>query len=277
MKASITFISYCPDVVRGETFRVGLILRCDEAAYYKTRVSEKRIRRIAKAFDVRDSALLRETVHSLAAKPFDDAYLTYLADYENGIVRYSKPQTIATDAPEETFGQLYAAYIQDTDETKQPSTRSATKFHKVLKKHRAIGNHYKINFTLRPEMTGGLLPKNHRIDVIGKNGAICVGQMLPLDNDNTIAQCLMTFRAIEGHFRKQNLYAAEGCMMIVRRPADVTEEQQRRLDAVSKWRDEEGYTLIEDNSPETIADKLAEIAGRKNIRPFAFDEQMEIA
>jgi len=268
MKASITFISYCPDVVRGETFRIGLILRCDEAGFYRARISEHRTKRIAKAFGARDSVLLKETIHSHGKKQFDESYLRYFADYENGIVRYSKPQTIATDNPDATFGQLYAAYIQDPDEAKQPRIRSNTKFHAILRQNRVIKERYNIGFTLKPEMTGQLLSKNHKVDLIGKNSVVYIGQMPSLNDDDSITQCLMTFRAAEKHFSKQNSYHPKGCMMIVQSPAGITDEQQRRRETLYRWKEEAEYTLIERESPETLAEVIVDMALTNNIHPF---------
>lgn len=107
MNTFISLIQFCPNTARSDVFTIGMILRSDIHDYYQVKISESRIKRICRAFEIKDRLLLDGALAGIKKHSFDAQYLQYLHAYENGIIRYTAPKPVATDMPEETFKQLY--------------------------------------------------------------------------------------------------------------------------------------------------------------------------
>jgi hypothetical protein len=119
MYGYFSIIKYYPDTNRDEGFGVGIILLDATNQVIDFKVSNERIKRINTAFGINKSFLVDFSVNQTDFKAFDKMKLDYLAVYENGSVRFTKPALMESEDIKHKFIDLYYKYVADYDEDRR--------------------------------------------------------------------------------------------------------------------------------------------------------------
>jgi hypothetical protein len=117
MNGYISIIKYYPDNNRDEGFGVGIILISEEITMPLVRISKERLKRINSAFGLKKSILIESTIEEILSTSYDKSKLDYLSVYENGNLRYTKPQIIDSDNLIGKFEDLYIKLIAEDRES----------------------------------------------------------------------------------------------------------------------------------------------------------------
>jgi len=130
MNGYISIVKYYPDNNRDEGFGIGIILISEDLSSSLVRISHERLKRINSAFGIKKSELIESTMEEISSKSYDKKTLDYLSVYENGNIRYTKPQIIDSSNLTKKFDDLYFKLIADyfEENTLNPEKLSIWKY-----------------------------------------------------------------------------------------------------------------------------------------------------
>lgn len=269
MNTFFSLIQFCPDVARSDVFTVGMIFCSDAHEYYHVKISESRLKRICRAFDIKDRLLLDAAISGIKQQRYDAVYLQYLHAYENGIIRYTAPKPVASETPEETFRQLYNVYVADSHESAehQQMPRISTIFQAALKKDVLLPSRLSIRYSLESVLHGYMLPAP-TIDFIGGNGSLFCGQMPNLRSNEALQRFIMTFESLKQRFEEQKLFDAEYYYILINTRRFGGEDMKEHRAAFQRWQKSKGFTLIEVSGMNEAVQAIRAKVEAKDVQPF---------
>ncbi|MCU0427395.1 MAG: DUF3037 domain-containing protein [Candidatus Kapabacteria bacterium] len=269
MNTFISLIQFCPDLARSDVFTVGMIFRSDAHEYYRVEVSESRLKRICRAFGIKDRLLLDAAISGIKQQRYDVAYLQYLHAYENGIIRYTLPKPVATDVPQETFTQLYKIYVADSDELTPHKTaqRVSSTFQKALKKDMVLPHRLSIRYSLDTVLQK-YMTSAPTIDFIGGNGSLFCGQMPNMRSDVTLPRFLHLFESLMLHFEAQKLFDAENFHVLINTRYFGSQELKEHRESFRRWQKIKGFTLLEVSDMKEAVNMIRDKVEAKDVQPF---------
>lgn len=256
MIGTFSVIKFCPDTLLDEGYSIGLIILSEENNFYKIRISEKKLNRLLSIFNLKKTDLLKYSIEEIHANVFDINILQKLSIYENGLIRFSKPQKINTVDFALIFDELFTKYIEnfvlttlnkDPDTNKLGQKNSNFNFTSKLKSNKVISERLNIGVELKNESFNELVPNGTKVEFIGKNGSIYSGKLLDL----TLAHKTINFHFIQTFLLAKALeisfgdeFKPEGFNLLIVNNDEVVKENQSYLNSLKNWHEKAGYNLI---------------------------------
>jgi hypothetical protein len=282
MKGYLSIVKYYPDNNRDEGFGIGLILISEDGKVSLTKFSSERIKRINSAYGIKKSSLIDLAVEAISQTKFDKKILDYNAIYENGNIRYSKPQIIETDDLPKKFDELYlkfvADYYEDDAETSTVQKRSipvklGSQLRKKLQSNFTISKRLNIGYDFKENSVSEFLIGNSKIDYIGGNGTIYAGEIINLDLSDDVLQknlykTLTLFEALQKSF--PNRFSPKECKMLVLEQQARDPEKAEHMDKLSTWNKKAKYGLVIKPGLDDFQKLIAKEVEEKNI--IRYDE-----
>ncbi|MEM9921811.1 MAG: hypothetical protein AAF990_27150, partial [Bacteroidota bacterium] len=117
---------------------------------------------------IHTEAKTNKLFHNLYDNIIQESYISYLSNYKNNIISFSKPQRISLSVTQEVYNKLYEKYI-DIDPFSievEENVKSIERFRKEYIP--TLDRYYNINYTVGKEiLPGAILPL--KFDLVGKN------------------------------------------------------------------------------------------------------------
>lgn len=292
MKGYLSIVKYYPDTNRDEGFGIGIILISEEtnlstgqAGISLRKISSDRLKRINSAYGVKKSQLIEMVIEEVNTNTYDKKTLDYLSIYENGNLRYSKPQIIECENLIERFDELYFKFAADyyeenaenlTVNRKDIPNRLGLKLRKNLKLNKLIDERLNIGYEFKENSISKFLIGNSKIDFIGGNGVVYAGEIVNLDlNEESLQKSfnktLALFEAISKSF--PNRFEANECKLLVLEEQARNPEKSNYMDILNTWHREAKYGLVIQKNIEDFQQKIEEDVQNKNI--IRFDEWLK--
>ena len=277
MKNYLSIVKYYPDTNRDEGFGIGLILISEETSQSIARISSERLRRINSAYGIKKSALIEFALDEIAKKSYDKKTLDYNAVYENGNIRYSKPQIIDSDDLLKKFDELYLKFVADYYEEgfektsalkKEIPERLGGKLRSKLQSNILTKERLNIGYDFKENSIGKFLIGSSKIDFIGGNGVIYTGEIINLDlNEETLQRNLFKiitlFEALEKTYPKR--FSQNECKMLVLEEQALNPEKEIYMDKLNTWNKKAGYDLVIKQSLDDFQNNIENDVQEKNI------------
>lgn len=282
MTGYLSIVKYYPDNNREEGFGIGLILISEDGKLSLAKFSSERIKRINSAYGIKKSSLIDLAVEEISQTKFDKKILDYNAVYENGSIRYSKPQIIETDDLSKKFDELYLKFVADYYEEESESTpaqkravslKLGSQLRKKLKSNFAIIKRLNIGYDFKENSVSKFLIGSSKIDYIGGNGTIYAGEIINLDLSDDVLQknlykTLTLFEALQKSF--PNRFSPEECKMLVLEQQARDPEKADHMDKLSTWNKKAKYGLVIKPELDDFQKLIAKEVEEKNI--IRYDE-----
>lgn len=111
---------------------------------------------------------------------FDESHISYLSNYKNNLLVFSKPQKLSIDVDVNIFNTLYEKYI-DSDPYSKGAEEGMTSFEKFKREELPkLRKYYNTNYTVDKDiLPGALLPL--KFDLVGKNDFKVFGKAIDLE------------------------------------------------------------------------------------------------
>ena len=292
MKGYLTIIKYYPDNNRLEGFGIGLIMCSEDGTKSYIKFSEPRFKRINSAFGFNKSKLLEFVIENYSSRNYDYKSLEYLSAYENGNIRFTKPDIIVTQNLQERFEMLYNKYVADYNEFDDSENsllkravpqKIGRKLQSTFRKNRVLNSRLNIGYDFQNNSLGKFLIGNPKIDFIGGNGSIFCGEILNLSvNEESVQKNLFKtitlFEAIKETYQKHNRFEPHDCKILVLKEHADKKENAEYMDKISNWHKKVGYDLIIKNSIEEFEQKILTTVEDRNIKKYEdWDREIELS
>lgn len=282
MKGYISIVKYYPDTNRDEGFGIGLVLISEEADISLNRVSTERLKRINSAYGIKKSSLIDLAVEEITQKLFNKKILDYNSVYENGNIRYSKPQIIDSDDLSKKFDELYLKFVADYYEVdfespmvskREISERLGSQLRKKLQTNYLTNKRLNIGYDFKENSVSKFLIGSSKIDYIGGNGTIYAGEIINLDLSEDYLQknlfkTITLFEALEKSF--PNRFSPKECKMLVLENQATDKEKADYMDKLNTWNKKAGYGLVIKSSLDDFQNLIGKEVEEKNI--IRYDE-----
>jgi hypothetical protein len=284
MKGYLSIIKYYPDNNRDEGFGIGLILISEDGVFSKIKTSTERYKRINSAFGKKKSYLIDFSINEFSKKNYNKCLLDYLSVYENGNLRFTKPQTIISDDLISEFDPLYSKYIADYSEkdflSKNEikgtlSSKLNSSFRKKFRSNKTINEKLNIGYEFKEDSISKFLIGNPNIDFIGGNGVIFSGEIINLDlNEDSIQKSLFKtitlFEALDKTFSPFGKFDPKECKMLVLQEQANAPQNFDYMERLNTWSQKADYELVVKKSIEDFEADIEKRVIDKNI--IRFDE-----
>lgn len=280
MKGYFTIIKYYPDNNRDEGFGIGLILISEDAEISFSKISSERIRRINSAYGIKKSSLIDLVLKNISQKKFDKKFLEYLSIYENGNIRYSKPQMIDTEDLSKKFDELYVQIVADYYEEnfenlsvlkREISERLGKQLRNKLQSSAKIYQRLNIGYDFKENSIGKFLIGSLKIDYIGGNGTVYAGEIINLDLSEEALQknlfkIITLFEALEKSFPRR--FSPSECKMLVLEKQARDPEKADYMEKLNTWNKKANYGLVIKPDLEDFKNLIENEVDEKNIKRF---------
>lgn len=277
MKGFYSIIKYYPDINRDEGFGIGLHLISEDQSFNKIQFSEKRIKRINNAYNLKKTFLLESTLNDFKQTLLDKNKIDYLSVYSNGMIRFTKPQIIVTESFDEKFPLLYNKFIADYSEDGFDSSSEnlkrypkyiSNKFRSSLKSNSVIEKSLDIGYEFK-EIP--LLLGNPKIDYIGVNGKIYAGEIFDFEQTDESVQknfnkTITLFDAFEKLY-PENFEPSE-CKFLVLTEQAKKKEYNVYMDVLNSWNTKAQYGILIKDSLEDFHSVIESDVSTMNIKKF---------
>jgi hypothetical protein len=134
MNGYLSLIKYYPDNRKEDNYSIGIILMMPNQNISKIKISDEIINKTNSAFGLKSSELIKAKLAGLNKRQISLPGLEYLAKYENGNIRFSKPIPTSIMNVDDDFEKLYGSYIDDKKEKK--IRRNSLNYRKLAKRYR---------------------------------------------------------------------------------------------------------------------------------------------
>ena len=282
MNGYLSLIKYFPDNSRDDGFGIGLILISEEANLCLKRISNDRLKRINSSFGIKKSLLLGMTIEEILSKSFTYQKLNYLSVYENGNIRYTKPQVVDSKDLYKKFDDLYYKLVADyyekgIDDTavlkKEVSNRLGYSFRKQLLSSHIIKEKLNIGYDFKYNAIGKFVFGNSSIDFIGGNGTVYAGEIIDLDLQEDSLQrsfnkTIALFEAIEITYSDNDRFDPKECKLLVLEDQALNPERSKYMDILNTWHTKAKYDLVIKKDMIAFQSKIEKDINEKNIISF---------
>ncbi|MBX7046224.1 MAG: hypothetical protein K1X86_10335 [Ignavibacteria bacterium] len=253
---------------------IGLIFSDNISNSFLIDYSIKKIDKVNKIFGIKKSNLIKNYLHDLKINGITHKKLLYLSDYENGSLRFTKPEKFNIDDLQSDFKQMYSRYVNDISKDDEPKFyNKKSKVRQYFKRNIFINSKLNIGHTITQKEIGGLLFTNTEIDFIGGNGTLYCGQIIDLDmhlstlNFN-VKSTLLLYLIFEEVFGDKNLYDPNQCKIILTNLNSLDNEKERLLNSLLRWKKEKGFDVLESNNMDEIVSKVKKDLEQKDIMRY---------
>lgn len=282
MKAYFSILKYYPDNNREDGFSIGLILTRSKGADAILKFSNERIRRINNAFGIKKSKLIELTLLDLQSRDFSKESLDYLSVYENGNLRFTKPQIIVSNDLKINFDELYSKYVADyyeddylknIDMKFSTSPRIGQFLRKRFKSNQVLNSRLNIGYDFKDNYLSNFLIGNANIDFIGGNGAVFSGEIINLElSEDSLQKSLFKtitlFEALEKTYKALNRFDPSNCKLLVLEEQALNPDKATYMDKLSTWQQKAGYELIIRKKISDFESDIQKEVYSKNIKKF---------
>lgn len=275
-KIYCSYINYYPDSSSLDSICIGLIFFDIESNDFLIDFSVQKIHRVNTMYGIKRSKLIKDYLRGLKTKKITFKQLQYLSDYENGSLRFSKPEKINVDNFTKDFEQLFNRYVNDFNKD-SPLKRDEQHDRKLLRSYFRnnpfVSKKLNIGHTITKKEIGKLLFSNTEIDFIGGNGTLYCGQVIDLNShisslNSNVKNTLLLYLIFEDVFSKINLFDPKHCKIILTNLDSLDSEKEQLIKSLSKWEKEKGFDLIESESIDHVMLKIETELKSKDIMKY---------
>ena len=222
MKSFYSLVKIAPNSLSDDNLTIGIILSDEHGIRFKFSKEKKQISKSLVSvdnsiIDFLESEIEKKIIEAnlnfkkSAVELFDfnqnlsSSYFDYLSKYSNGILKFTKPNYIASDLDDSQFIELYKLFVDSTDVSVQKKIKSIDKiFYDKINTNliERIKNRVHIHF----KFDGNLIPTitTFDIDCIGLNGAFVGAKSLPFTQSKDILQkSIQTYISVIAHLSKE--------------------------------------------------------------------------
>ena len=222
MKSFYSLIKIAPNTLSDDNLTIGIIL--SDVNGFRFRFSKEK-KQIAKSLVSVDNSIIDFLELEIVKKINDtnlnfkksklelfdfnqnlsSGYFDYLSKYSNGILRFSKPNYIASDLDDSQFLELFKLFVDSTDVGVQKKINSIDKvFYDRINTNliERVKDRVHINF----KFDSNLIPTitTFDIDCIGLNGAFVGAKSLPFTQSKDVLQkSIQTYISVIAHLSKE--------------------------------------------------------------------------
>ncbi len=281
MKGYLSIVKYYPDTYRDEGFGIGLILISEDAKISLIRFSQERIiKRINSAYGIKKSSLIEIAVQDIREKKFTKEALDFNSVYENGNIRYSRPQIIETSDLSNKFNELYfkfaADYYEDNFDSgnvqkREISERLGHQLRKKLQANDKINSRLNIGYDFKETSVSKFLIGSTKIDYIGGNGTLYAGEIINLDLSEEVLQknlfkAVKLKEALEKSFPER--FSPGDCKMLVLEKQAKDPDKADYMDKLDTWNQKANYGLVIKSELDDFQRIIEKEVDQKNIKPY---------
>ena len=282
MKAHFSILKYYPDNNREDGFSIGLVLAHNksEGAFFK--FSSERIRRINNAFGIKKSKLIESSLLDLQTRDFSEKSLEYLSVYENGNLRFTKPQIVVSDNIKTKFDDLYSkfvadyyenAYLSEKDMKFYTSPRIGRFLRKRFRSNQFLNSRLNIGYGFQDNFVNNFLIGTANIDFIGGNGSVFSGEIINLElSEDSLQKSLFKtitlFEALEKTYKTIDKFDPKNCKLLVLENQATNPDKAEYMQKLSTWQKKAGYDLIIRKDLSDFENDIQKEVNLKNIKKF---------
>jgi hypothetical protein len=284
MKSFYSLIKIAPNTLSDDNLTIGIIL--SDVNGFRFRFSKEK-KQIAKSLVSVDNSIIDFLELEIAKKINDtnlnfknsklelfdfnqnlsSGYFDYLSKYSNGILRFSKPNYIASDLDDSQFLELFKLFVDSTDVGVQKKINSIDKvFYDRINTNliERVKDRVHINF----KFDSNLIPTitTFDIDCIGLNGAFVGAKSLPFTQSKDILQkSIQTYISVIAHLskEKEKSLADNNFFLIADSPTSTKNTSELKF-WNQLYHNERLFKLI----PSDESEMVAEIIEKKDAHKF---------
>jgi hypothetical protein len=261
-----------------EVLNLGLLLMGDQGSYF--RFSNRKLEFVKKLIPENSFALLRSYLFGLAEKikTEDDLlqnkfknieFVSYLANYNNNLITFSKPTSIDLETSEKTYQLLFEKFIFTYEvDTQSENTIQLVSLQNHLKKnlYPRIKQRVNLNQTLTTKEIPTLLVPSVKVNFIGQNNIPVAGQGVDFEKStdqitNNVSRLISLIKAFELKHVNQGQY------YIIGREPDKKNYQEQH----DNWQHIRSSSLIEFVDIDET-EKISEYIEKHNVKPFVTND-----
>ncbi len=221
MKSHYSIIKYVNNSLTNETISLGLIAISNNEIFFH--LSGNKIE-LAKKLNIKNFKLLDFSIKQLKnfvendsfhdnSKLFDKdrvmdfTYLNRLSNYNNGILQFSKPETIDSVINQSIF-EDYINKLVGTDIVQTLLKSELSPFKGLIKQklYEPLENQIDVNFTLKKNQLESLFFDFH-LDAIGVNGSLYAAKAIDFNSNRQLSLIRTDISEYESVIERLNLFA----------------------------------------------------------------------
>jgi hypothetical protein len=257
-----------------EIVNLGLLLIGDQESYF--RFSNRKLEFVKKLIPENPFALLQSYLFGLSEKiKMDDEllqtkfksteFVTYLANYNNNLITFSKPTPIDLEANEKTYQLLFEKFIFTYEEDTQSETAvQVVSLQNHLKKtlYPRIKHRVNLNQILTTREIPTLLVPSVKVNFIGQNNIPVAGQAVDFEKStdqitNNVSRLISLIKAFELEHENKGQY-----YIIGKEPDKKNYKEQH-----DNWQHIKSSSLIEFVDIDET-EKISQYIEKHDVRPF---------
>jgi len=257
-----------------EVVNLGLLLMGDQESYF--RFSNRKLEFVKKLIPENSFALLRSYLFGLSEKIKTEdellqtkfkstEFVSYLANYNNNLITFSKPTPIDLETSERTYQLLFEKFIFTYEEDAQSETAiQLVSLQNHLKKslYPRIRQRVNLNQTLTTKEIPTLLVPSVKVNFIGQNNIPVAGQGVDFEKStdqitNNVSRLISLIKAFEMEDVKKGQY-----YIIGKEPDKRNYKEQH-----DNWLHIRSSNLIEFVDIDET-EKISEYIEKHNVKPF---------
>jgi hypothetical protein len=222
MKSFYSLIKIAPNSLSDDNLTIGIILSDKHGFRYKFSKEKKQISKslvsvdnsIIDFLELEIEKKINETNLNFKKSKLElfdfnqnlsSGYFDYLSKYSNGILKFSKPNYIASDLNDSQFEELYKLFVDSTDVNVQKKIKSIDKaFYDRINTNLIerikdkVHTNFKFDSNLIPTIT------TFDMDCIGLNGVLVGAKSLPFtQSKDALQKSIQTYISVIAHLSKE--------------------------------------------------------------------------
>lgn len=227
---------------------------------------ERYLKNIAKAINEDNG----KEIHFPENYTLNKEYLTYLNKYDNGIVYFEKPTSMAFPIDDKQFAEIFKLMLGEhlmLDKNKHQEISFSKSIHNKIEKRVLLNSKADVIYPINPDNVKGIL-NPVEVDYISVNGAICAGMHIDFCTEsNTIVRHIYEYKSLAiglNNFSDKKHYKEKSNYSIYFNTPEG-KEQKSILDKLRKDDSILGVTVKEFESIENDVERIE----KKNYRKFS--------
>lgn len=223
MESYYSILRFVNNPVSNESIAVGLIFICQDQVYFK--YSEQKINfvkklnpSVSKLFDFsieqlnsfisKDSSVSSGMLFQFS-KNINSNFLNRLADYNNGILQFSKLAFIKDNVDQESFLEYFRKFINNSvGELKQTEGHHTSSFKSKVEKsfYAPLKDKIDIEYTLKKKSLPSLF-FDYKLDGVGVNASMYAAKSIDFNSNKPLAQIKSEISEFESVIERLNKFA----------------------------------------------------------------------
>jgi len=283
MKSFYSLVKIAPNALSDDNLTIGIILSDEQGIRFKFSKEKKQI---SKALVSVDNSVIdfleleiekkiietNLTTQNSKIELFDfnqnlsSEYFDYLSKYSNGILKFSKPNYIASDLDDRQFEELYKLFVDSTDVNLQKKIKSVDKaFYDRINTNLIerikdrVHTHFKFDSNLIPTIS------TFDIDCIGLNGVFIGAKSLPFTQSKDVLQkSIQTYISVIAHLSKEkNKNLADNKFFLIADSPSSTKNTSELKFWNQLYQNESLFKLIPSDESEMVAEIIEKRGAHK--------------